>query len=163
MASLSESIVPSKRKLTQKQERIAKHEMIARQGAALKQIANAASIPVVVTNQVKAAYSGNANRRSWEMRGSLNEASGRRASTSVSPALGNTWAHSVNVRIFLENYGTSRGARVAKSSSSKVCCVPFHIAPSGVCSGRKAADDDLDDFLSAMPDDQLARFMKGEK
>ncbi len=166
MASLSESVRPTKRTRSEKQQRIAKHEMIARQGAALKLIANAAKVPVLVTNQVKSAYK-NPNRRGWEIRGSIAETGGRQETTSVSPALGNTWAHSVNVRIFLENYGTSRGVRVAKSSSSEVRCMPFEIANCGVRdvvqTSKDTNDDDIDDFLSAMPDDQLERFMKGEK
>ena len=138
-----------KGKWTEKSERLAKHEMIARHGTLLKRIANSINVPVLVTNQVKVAANASSSL------------------SNSSPVLGNTWAHSVNVRIFVENYGTERAARIAKSPSAVNKCVPFAIASNGVSTPVEVApvlnDDALDEILTAMPEDTLKHLMAGNR
>ena len=58
---------------------------------------------------------------------------------ALQPALGNTWAHGVNIRLFVDvdavagtNHGTQRCIRITKSPTAPYLCVPFVLTEAGV-------------------------------
>ena len=99
----------------------ARADLLARQASALKQIADTFCMPVVVTNQITSLVRrGGSSSSSSSGRFSSVSAALEPASTSggsgandaaiddqLVPALGNTWAHCVSNRFYLENTGQS--------------------------------------------------------
>ena len=58
------------------------------------------------------------------------------------PALGNTWAHSVNTRLFLDvnaagsNHGSLRSIHITKSPTAPYSSVPFQLGAAGIMESR---------------------------
>ena len=62
---------------------------------------------------------------------------------SLRPALGNTWAHSVNTRLFLDvnakagsNHGSLRSIHITKSPTAPYSSVPFQLGAAGIMESR---------------------------
>lgn len=88
-----------------------RHTLIHKLASQLKNLAENFSIPVVVVNQVTTKI---------EKEG------------YVTPALGITWAHSVNIRLVLEYFGNLKRLIIAKSPCAPVVAFFYQISEKGI-------------------------------
>lgn len=93
----------------------ARQDMLTLVAAKLKYLATSFGIPIIVTNQVTTTEWGSA----------------------LKPALGNTWAHSVNTRLLLHMApdGSTRCLTIAKSPCAPCATVSFAISTGGIRPG----------------------------
>jgi hypothetical protein len=92
-------------------------ELIGRQAASLKSLAERHRIPVVVTNQVTSRPTGPA-AHAFQGGGADAAAGGEDGGGHLAAALGTKWAHSVNVRLVLERQGAQRFIKVGAAAAA---------------------------------------------
>uniref|UniRef100_A0A7S3PN31 RecA family profile 1 domain-containing protein n=1 Tax=Aplanochytrium stocchinoi TaxID=215587 RepID=A0A7S3PN31_9STRA len=141
---------------------VARQRMLSKQASQLKYLANAFSIPILVTNQVS-SFDGAVSLKTAEGV-SLECTSSEPSYAMFNPALGNTWAHCVNVRILLEvisEQQTTRRLRIVKSPSCAAKTVYVDLTISGIIGTNEnsalrqdqyflnsLSKEELDDILS---------------
>ena len=89
-----------------------RQDVLARQAARLKYIAESFHIPVVVTNQATTRFERDMSLQPPPADTAGDDPTGAAAAHGnkdqrrlvLTPALGNTWAHCVNVRLLLRQY-----------------------------------------------------------
>lgn len=103
-------------------------DLLATEAALLKYIAEAFSIPVIVTNQVTTK---------------LDDDFGANDGNSfVTTALGNTWSHSVNTRLLLEYTSCTEGRMITivKSPLARTAASPYSIDDAGLISTGESVE-----------------------
>lgn len=132
VAALVRSEYGDKDKLLERQE------LLGRQAASLKRLAEQYRIPVVVTNQVTARPIGAATHDFQAVAGQLQPGTSSYQSNSsvdqgqLTAALGTKWAHCVNVRLVLERMGPHRYIKIAKSPISANLVFEYTISNEGL-------------------------------
>ena len=109
-------------------------DALSAQAATLKYLSETFSIPVIVSNQVT---TGVDYSHATDARG-----------TFVAPALGNTWAHSVNTRLIIEYASQSQQSRIIRIAKSPLAawtqCSVF-INSAGITSNGAVQSDESTD------------------
>ncbi|RUS19596.1 P-loop containing nucleoside triphosphate hydrolase protein [Endogone sp. FLAS-F59071] len=131
-------------------------ELLVREAATLKFLAESFHIPVVVTNQVTTKFGEGeiAKRMRVREEGENEVEEGEEKATSdansfVAAALGNTWAHSVTTRLVVEYAPTpasllQRRVRIAKSPMAPRGRVAYRIEASGVVQADDGVGSGID-------------------
>ncbi|GAQ85938.1 putative DNA repair protein RAD51 [Klebsormidium nitens] len=117
-----------------------RQDLLGRQAALLKYLAETFRIPVVVTNQVMAQMGAPSQQPNYGFveheRKKLRPSPGYEDSTydssTVTAALGTKWAHAVNTRLVLERHAGQRYIRIAKSPMAPSLAFPYAIAAGGL-------------------------------
>ncbi|XP_054547184.1 DNA repair protein RAD51 homolog 2 isoform X5 [Talpa occidentalis] len=112
-----------------------RNKFLAREAASLKYLAEEFSIPVILTNQITTHLSGalasQADLVSPADDLSLSEDTS--GSSCVTAALGNTWSHSVNTRLILQNLDSERRQiLIAKSPLAPFTSLTYTIRKEGL-------------------------------
>lgn len=117
-------------------------DFLATEAALLKYIAEAFSIPIIVTNQITTRYGDRPSDIADRLEDDGDDGSSEVAITAVetdgegsymTAALGNTWSHSVNTRLILQyQLGDRRQILVAKSPVAPFTCFDYSIRDEGV-------------------------------
>lgn len=105
-----------------------RQDMLSREAALLKRIAEGFSIPIVVTNQITTLLRPTASEPAGEY--ATDEDANR--SGQIIPALGNTWSHCVTTRILLTCKDDARHLIVAKSPLTPMAQLEYKIAAEGI-------------------------------
>ena len=143
---------------------IARQQMLSKQAAQLKYLASTFNIPVLVTNQVTSTESINKmftmqTAEGVQVAATLPEPS----YVSLNPALGNTWAHCVNVRILIELFAHSqslRRVRIVKSPSCSSNSAYVDITAKGIVeSTRESTARKEQQFLESLSKEELSQLL----
>ncbi|KAK9807879.1 hypothetical protein WJX72_011994 [[Myrmecia] bisecta] len=107
-----------------------RQQTLGQQAAALKYLAEAFRIPVLVTNQVTTRIQGPAGY-AFDATSSSHapETSGQ---SHLTAALGTMWAHAVNTRLVLETAGGARFTKIAKCPSAPNAVFAYAVTASGL-------------------------------
>lgn len=143
---------------------IARQQMLSKQAAQLKYLASTFHLPVVVTNQVTSMESLNKMFTMQTAEGVQVEATLSEPSyVALNPALGNTWAHCVNVRILIELFSQAqniRRVRIVKSPSSSSKSAYVDITAEGIVQSTKESEASKEQqFLESLSKEQLTQLL----
>ncbi|XP_031437693.1 DNA repair protein RAD51 homolog 2 [Clupea harengus] len=110
--------------------------LLGREAATLKYLAQEFRIPVVVTNQITTHFSERASSSSLSRRWNVPEApgaEGERDSGYVTAALGNTWSHNVNTRLIVQYVDAHlRQIVIAKSPVAPFAVLNYTVQKEGI-------------------------------
>ncbi|XP_071963578.1 DNA repair protein RAD51 homolog 2-like [Antedon mediterranea] len=102
--------------------------LLAKEAAILKNLAENLSIPVIVTNQITTRQGSTNQSSNQEQTRPFDSGEGQ-----VTAALGNTWSHSVNTRLLLQYHdAVIRQVLIAKSPVAPFTSVKYTILDKGI-------------------------------
>ncbi|XP_041721192.1 DNA repair protein RAD51 homolog 2 isoform X2 [Coregonus clupeaformis] len=115
--------------------------LLGKEAATLKYLAQAFHIPVVLTNQITTHVGDRGERGAASFRGASDE----RDSEYVMAALGNTWSHSVNTRLIVQYVDAhQRQIVIAKSPVAPFAVLNYTVQKEGI---RLEGNDDNQEAL----------------
>eukprot|EP01006_Ploeotia_vitrea_P023021 TRINITY_DN55472_c0_g1_i1.p1 TRINITY_DN55472_c0_g1~~TRINITY_DN55472_c0_g1_i1.p1 ORF type:complete len:436 (+),score=44.99 TRINITY_DN55472_c0_g1_i1:28-1335(+) len=127
-----------KREFGGRQNLPARQDLLAKEAGKLKFIAEQFHIPVIVTNHLAPMMNRNPATYDFNQGNTAAQALSAAFETSVVAALGNTWAHCVNIRFALDerreiehNNELTRFITIVKSPTSANLAIPYRILKAG--------------------------------
>ncbi|GBG77070.1 hypothetical protein CBR_g23396 [Chara braunii] len=123
---------------------VKRQELLGRQAAVLKYLAETFKMAVVVTNQITTRFGAVASdlrfsvseQSTWKAEGFVRRGGmdddDASASSKLMAALGTKWAHAVNIRIVLEAFRGRRILKIVKSPMSAVLAFPYSVTAEGI-------------------------------